>query len=276
MENLEIKTPAKINFGLNIINKRQDGFHDLITIFYPVNLYDIISFKKSRYTTLICNIDSLQNTGDNLIIKAIRELEKEFGEIFNLEIKLRKNIPIGAGLGSGSSNAAATLKALNELYNLNLNTKDLIKFASKIGSDVSFFINPLPSLALSRGEVLKVIDFKIGYPILLVNPDIHISTKWAYENIIPHKPKFDLATLNGKLSFDFEKLRKSVNNDFEVLIFKKYPKIKQIKKQLYAAGALFALMSGSGSTVFGIFPNRKIAEKIRRNFPTGYLTHISQ
>ncbi|HED37342.1 MAG TPA: 4-(cytidine 5'-diphospho)-2-C-methyl-D-erythritol kinase [Ignavibacteria bacterium] len=276
MENLEIKTPAKINFGLNIINKRQDGFHNLTTIFYPINLYDIISFKKSRHTTLICNIDSLRNTENNLIINAIKELEKEFGKIFNLEIKLKKNIPIGAGLGSGSSNAAATLKALNELYNLNLNTKDLIKFASTIGSDVSFFINPLPSLAFSRGEILKVIDFKIDYPILLVNPGIHISTKWAYENIIPHKPKFDLATLSGKLSFDFEKLQEFVKNDFEVPVFKKYPEIKQIKKQLYAGGALFSLMSGSGSTVFGIFSDRKIAEKIRKNFPTGYLTHISQ
>ncbi len=274
MEKLEIKTPAKINFGLNVVKKRDDGFHDIISIFYPIDFFDYIEFKKSTHTTIICNVDSLRNTEDNLITKAIRVLENQFNKSFNLEIFLQKSIPMGAGLGGGSSDAAATLLALNKLFKLKLTADQLRKFAMEIGSDVPFFINPVPSLAGSRGEILREFNFNINFPILLVTPNIHVSTKWAYRNIIPKKPVFDLSELDGTVEPDFKILKQKIQNDFEIPVFQRYSAIKQIKQQLYKSGALFALMSGSGSSLFGIFPNLVTAQNAKKKFDGKYITHI--
>lgn len=274
MDYLEIKAPAKINFGLNIISKRDDGYHNIKTIFYPLNdLYDVIKFSKSDKLIFTCNENELVNNR-NLIIKAKDILEKEAKIKFNVKIELIKKIPVGAGLGGGSSDAAATLLSLNEMFSLKFDIETLKKFAMQLGSDVPFFINPKPSFAAGRGEKITLIDFEINLPVLIVNPGIHISTKEAYRNIIPKKPAFDLKNIS-EINFSDIEFLKQITNDFEEYVFKTYPKVYQIKEKLYQYGSKFALMTGSGSTVFGIFENVETAKKVKKSFPLGYFTFIS-
>ncbi|GAB6282299.1 MAG: 4-(cytidine 5'-diphospho)-2-C-methyl-D-erythritol kinase [Ignavibacterium sp.] len=275
MDKLEFKSPAKINFGLNIINKRADGYHNIETIFYPINLWDILTFKKSKDFSFNSNLKEIQNE-NNLIIKAIHLLEDFIKEKINVSIYLQKNIPIGAGLGGGSSNAATTLLAINELYNLNLEDEIIFELAIQLGSDVPFFLNPIPSFATSRGEEIYPIKFEIRKPILIINPGIHISTKWAYENIIPKFPLFHLSVLNKIQINNFNELKDKVVNDFEEIIFQFYPEIKKIKDDLYNLNAEFSLMSGSGSSVFGIFPNQKYANLGKQFFTKKYFTYLNE
>ncbi len=276
MEKLKVKSPAKINLGLNIIRKRQDGFHDLETIFYPLNLYDIINFEKSDNLNFNSNNEQLNEENSNLIIKAIRLLEKISDKRLNVNIYLEKNIPIGAGLGGGSSNAAFTLSAINHLFDLKFTIDQLSNFALELGSDVPYFLNPIPSFAESRGEIISPLKFKINFPIVIVNPGIHISTKWAFENIIPHKSKFSLRDLGDlKSEEDFKKLRLKVFNDFEEVVFRKYTEIQKIKNKFDESGALFSLMTGTGSTVFGIFNKLENANHFCSNLPDKYFKFIS-
>jgi len=162
---------------------------------------------------------------------------------------------LGAGLGGGSSNAATTLKALNELYHLKFNYKTLADLALNIGSDVPYFLNPTPAIGESRGEKIKPSSLEINYPILIVNPGIVISTKWAFDNVKIQKSKMTQLEQLAKGNLDFEKMKISVKNDFELLVFSSYPIISEIKEDLYKQGAEFALMTGTGSTVYGIFSN---------------------
>jgi 4-diphosphocytidyl-2-C-methyl-D-erythritol kinase len=274
MDYLEIKAPAKINFGLNIISKRDDGYHNIETIFYPLNdFYDLITFRKSEKFTFTSTNKELENSG-NLIIKAKDLLQSEAKKIFDVKIELIKKIPVGAGLGGGSSDAAAALLSLNEMFDLKYEIETLKKFSLRLGSDVPFFINPKPSFAEGRGEKINLINFEINQPILIVNPGIHISTKEAYRNIAPKKPSFNLRNLL-KTDFSNNELLKNITNDFEDYVFKIHPKVKEIKDRLYLNEAKFALMSGSGSTVFGIFENIEAAKKAKETFPTHYFTFIS-
>jgi 4-diphosphocytidyl-2-C-methyl-D-erythritol kinase len=274
MDYLEIKAPAKINFGLNVISKRDDGYHNIETIFYPLNdLYDVIKFSKSEKFVFSSNKKDLENN-HNLIIKAKNILEKELQKKINVKIELIKKIPVGAGLGGGSSDASATLLSLNEMFGLKFEIETLKKFALQLGSDVPFFINPNPSFAEGRGENITLVDFEINLPILIVNPHIHISTKEAYQNITAKKQSFNLRNIT---KFDFSNIEelKQITNDFEDYVFRTYPKVKQIKEQLYSSGAKFALMTGSGSTVFGIFENIETIKKAKKSFPSEYFTYIS-
>jgi len=276
MEEFRIKTPAKINFGLNVIGKRPDGFHNIETIFYPVKLYDYLTFSFSKSFKFYSNVESLNKEPNNSIIKAKRLLENLTRKKLNFTIRLKKNIPIGAGMGGGSSDGAATLLALNKIFELKLSKQKVKELALKIGSDVPYFMEPKPAFAISRGEVIQKIKFKIPYPILIVNPGINVSTKWAYQNIIPHKPKYHLFNL-PLIGFErFNKLKDLVTNDFEESVFKRYPKIQEIKLILYNSGARFALMTGSGSTVFGIFKNIRQAQKADEIFKKHYFTFISK
>jgi 4-diphosphocytidyl-2-C-methyl-D-erythritol kinase len=275
MDYLEIKAPAKINFGLYITSKREDGYHNLETIFYPIyDLYDEMFFMPSDSFILTTDNEDLNNE-DNLIVKAKNLLEELTGKIINVKIDLKKNIPMGAGMGGGSSDAATTLISLNEMFNLKVDNPVLMRLALKLGSDVPFFIKPKPSFAQSRGEELSLIDFHISLPILIVNPGIHVSTKSAYQNIRPHKSEFNLRNLEH---FDLEQpaeLVKNVRNDFEDFVFNSFPEVKTIKEEMYNMGAVFSIMTGSGSTVFGIFENLDEAEKAKRCFPAEYFTFIS-
>jgi 4-diphosphocytidyl-2-C-methyl-D-erythritol kinase len=273
MKKILINSPAKINFGLNIIEKRMDGFHNLETIFYPLELSDKIVFEKSDRFSFISNVPSLDIDPTNLIIKALFLIEKFIKRKLDVKISLQKVIPIGGGLGGGSSNAAHTLLSLNELFELKIPIEAIKTMALQLGSDVPFFLRPIPSFATSRGEILEPIDFEINKPLLLINPKIHISTQWAFQNITPQKVKFQLKNLvsNDK---SFISYRETIKNDFEEIVTSNYPELAELKKKLYDFGADFVLMSGSGSTFFAIFSDPETAEYAKKYYEKNYFCFL--
>ena len=253
----EINTPAKINIGLYVTEKRQDGYHNIETIFYPVALSDRILFEESDKFHFSTNLSSLPEDSTNLVINAKNLLEEYTGEKLNVKIYLEKNIPVGAGLGGGSSDAAAVLNTLNSYKGLNLSSKEIFDLALRLGSDVPFFLNPCPSFASGRGETLQNILLHLELPLVIVNPGINISTRWAYSHIKPQSPVFKLSDVK---SLDHLKMyRESISNVFEKAVFEKYPVVRNLKSLQYKMGAVFSLMSGSGSTVFGIYPDSESA-----------------
>jgi 4-diphosphocytidyl-2-C-methyl-D-erythritol kinase len=272
LESIKINAPAKINVGLNIVKKRDDGYHNLETIFYQINdLFDVLTFEKSDKLELVLSEDNQDLRNDNIIINAVKLLEEKVKKNFNIKITLNKNIPIGAGLGGGSSDGAATLKAINKLFDLNITHDELKTFALELGSDVPLFLYDYPTIGKSRGEDLEKLDIKIDKPILLVNPGIHISTKDAFSNIIPQQNKFDYSGIN---QYKINEWNGKVINDFENSVFGLYPEIAKIKNRLVKNGALFALMSGTGSTVYGIFESLSKAESVAELFPKTYFTFV--
>ena len=274
MEKLEIKTPCKINLGLRVIRKRPDGYHDIETIFYPINLFDKLTFELSDSFSFDTNNSLIKSEETNSVTAALRKLEELTGRKFQVKVYLEKNIPIGAGLGGGSSDGAAALTGLNKLFELKLSEDELKRIALGIGSDTPFFIEPKPSFAESRGEVLKAVDFNIEFPILIINPGIHVSTKWAYESLTIDSGKKNHLEYESLLSKDWNEIKNHLKNDFEEVVFLKYPEIKNIKDKLYESGALFSLMTGSGSTVFGIFPDITSAINAGSKFPEDYFRFI--
>lgn len=274
MENLTINTPAKINFGLNVISKRSDGFHDIQTIFYPLNICDTITFSESNKFVFETDNEALNSEKDNLIMKAKTELEDYSKKELNVKIHLSKKIPIGAGLGGGSSDAAAVLKTLNKFFRLNIDSFKLNEVAAKIGSDVPFFLNPFPSFASSRGEVLEQIDFNIDYSIFLINPGIFVSTKWAYEKVKPAKPDLSLLESYRRGKLKLENFREFIKNDFEKPVMEEFQAIRKLKDELYEMGADFALMSGSGSSLFAIFKNPVLAAEAKEFYENQYFTYL--
>jgi len=275
MSKITLKSPAKINIGLNIIRKRNDGYHDLETIFYPLLLHDILTFEKADETNLKSNSNEINSLQTNLISTAIEFLETIVDRKLNVKIYLEKNIPIGAGLGGGSSNAAATLKALNQLFELNLTYDKLSEIALKLGSDVPFFLEPFPCFASSRGEIRKNIQLSLSQPILIVNPGIHISTKWAFQNLELTSHKKSLIELCEHSSITIDDIKDYATNDFENIVFEKYPEIKSIKDKLDASVADFVSMTGTGSTVYGVFSNLQKARWVKEDFDRSYFTYIN-
>ena len=275
MYKIILKSPAKINIGLNIIRKRDDGFHDLETIFYPLLLSDILTFEKADETKLESNSTEINSLQINLISTAIEFLEIIVDRKLNVKISLEKNIPIGAGLGGGSSNAASTLKALNQLFELNLNYDKLSEIALKLGSDVPFFLEPYPCFTSSRGELRKNIRLSLSQPILIVNPGIHISTKWAFQNLELTSHKKSLKELCGQNSVTIDDIKDYATNDFENIVYEIYPEIKSIKDKLDASGADFVSMTGTGSTVYGVFSNLQKARWVKEDFDASYFTYIN-
>jgi 4-diphosphocytidyl-2-C-methyl-D-erythritol kinase len=249
---------CKINLGLNITGKREDGYHNLETVFYPIALKDaleaIVSDKDAA--TVRFSSSGLPVNGDpsnNLCMKAWNLLNKDFPECRKVQIHLHKAIPMGAGLGGGSADGAFTLLLLNQLLQLRLSEEQLLYYALQLGSDCPFFIKNKPCLATGRGEILREINLDLSrFHFVLVNPGIHISTAEAFANIIPRKPELSVAEI---INDPIETWRYRLTNDFEQSIEKNHPAITQIKSTLYNHGALYASMSGSGSTVYGIFPS---------------------
>jgi len=258
MAKLEIKAPAKINIGLYITRKREDGFHDIETIFYPINLSDKIIIEDSNRFYFTSSKKTLQNH-TNLIVRAKKLIEEYSGKRMEYKIHLEKKIPLGAGLGGGSSDAAAVLKGLNTISELNLSGQDLLNLALKLGSDIPFFLDPKPAFAGGRGEVIKTLSFHIEQPIILVNSGIQVSSAWAYSKIKPKEHEFDLRKIKSLDLNSLKQLSTRLENDFEKVVFQKYPRVKEIKSMHYDLGAVFSLMSGSGSTVFGIYPDESAA-----------------
>lgn len=255
---------GKINLGLNIISKRADGFHEIETCFFPVGLCDILEIKaiKGKTEFISSGIEIPGAVSDNLCISAWKLIHAEY-KIPPVRIYLHKRIPIGAGLGGGSSDAAFMLKALNSCFGLQLSEEKLLLYASELGSDCSFFISNKAAIAKGRGEILTPCPIDLNlYKVALVYPEIHISTSDAYSSVSPHEPE---NRLEGVLCTPPDSWRESLKNDFEEPIFNKYPEISNIKDKLYQLGAVYASMSGSGSTVFGIFKG-SIPEDISCHF----------
>ena len=248
---------CKINLGLHILGKRDDGFHNLETVFYPVPFKEALELIPSTNTGIEFTATGLAvdgNAADNLCVKAYHLLKKDFPEIPTIKIHLHKAIPLGAGLGGGSADAAFMLKLLNEKFKLNLSTDQLINYALQLGSDCPFFIINKPCLATGRGEMLEEIAVDLSaYKIVLINPGIHINTGWAFSNISPAQPARSIKEI---IHQPVNTWKDELKNDFESAVFTAHPAIKEIKETLYSQGAVYAAMSGSGSTVFGIFePN---------------------
>ena len=256
---------AKINLGLNIIHKREDGYHELQTCFYPVYWQDVLEINPSEKTTIATSGIPIPDDGNNIILKAYKLLATHF-DLPPVKIHLHKVIPIGAGLGGGSADAAFAVKLLNKEFSLGLNELQMIDFASQLGADCSFFIKNKPCLASGIGEKLIEVDLKLkGNFIFMVYPNIHISTKEAYSNIKPKLPTISIREVLNQ--YELINWKNLLFNDFEIPLFESYPVLKEIKSELYTAGAIYASMSGSGSCMYGIFN-----QKSKMNFPEEYTT----
>lgn len=244
---------AKINLGLRVVSKRSDGYHNLETVFYPVPLSDaleIIPAAEKEDKLIISGMFIDGSTEDNLVVKALELLRNDF-VIPPLEIYLRKKIPLGAGLGGGSADAAFMLKLLNDFCQLQLSEEQLEDYAVRLGADCPFFIKNEPVFAQGIGNEFSPVDINLqGYRIFIVKPDIFVSTKEAYDDV---KPQASTVFLKEIIQLPVKKWKNYLINDFEKSIFPKYPKIEQIKNALYDQGAVYASMSGSGSAVFGLF-----------------------
>ncbi len=279
---------AKINIGLNVVAKRADGYHDIETVFYPVLLQDALEVKPMRpldpaqlrkrleagllvqpddvflpYHRLFrkkedipcCSLEMTGNefpfkAADNLVVKAYLLLQQDF-DLPSIDIKLHKHIPSGAGLGGGSSDCAFMISLLNRRFNLRMRDSMMERYAARLGSDCAFFISNTPSIATGRGEILNPISLSLkGYTILLVKPDVSVSTAEAYASLTPKQPEIPLAEAIKRPVTEW---KDCVFNDFETTVFAKYPLLADIKQKLYSMGAVYAAMSGSGSTIYGLF-----------------------
>ena len=241
---------AKINIGLNVLEKRADGYHELSSVFYPVKDFcDILEITPSIEFSF--SSSGIEVPGErNICIQAFEMLKQDFG-INNVSIHLHKQIPIGAGLGGGSADGAFMLKAMNTLFDLKLSTDKLEKYALQLGSDCPFFIENIPKYVQGIGEKMSIVDLDLSsYKLKFIFPELHISTAEAYCDIIPRIPETSLLDL---INQPIENWKEKVKNDFEVTIFKKHSQLQKMKTQLYADRAIYASMSGSGCVLYGVF-----------------------
>jgi 4-diphosphocytidyl-2-C-methyl-D-erythritol kinase len=271
--------PCKINLGLRVTQKREDGFHALETVFYPLTLTDALEIIiADAHTTEPLTFTSSGlvihgDTSDNLCCKAYWLLKKDYPDIPNIKMHLHKKIPMGAGLGGGSADGAFTLTLLNQLFNLQLPEEKLMQYALTLGSDCPFFILNSPAFATGRGEILAPTYVNLdGYNIVIVNPGIAISTKMAFSFITPNQPSTQIPDI---LNLPINTWKDSLINDFEAPIFKTLPELQNIKATLYNNGAVYASMTGTGSTIYGIFPT-SIMSEISFDFPSNYFVYINQ
>jgi len=261
---------CKINLGLNIIGKRNDGFHNIETVFYPISVYDaleVVTANEESGTTQFSKTgETVQGeAASNLCLKAYELLVRDFPGLPAIRMHLHKSIPVGAGLGGGSSDAAFTLKLLNGMFNLGLSQEGLREYALTLGSDCPFFVLNKPSFASGRGEVLNELSLELSqFKFVIVNPGIHINTTEAFLAIklTPHSK-----SIKQIIQQSVESWRIELKNDFEETVFEKHPAIRQVKDDLYIAGAIYASMSGTGSTVYGMFQKDK---EVPLAFPSNY------
>lgn len=270
---LLLRAYAKINLGLRILRKREDGYHDIETIFHRVNLYDEITFEQAPEISLTSTGIDVPVNDDHLCLRAARLLQSEQRVQSGVRIMLNKKIPVGAGLGGGSSDAAATLIGLNSLWQLGLSHELLSSLALRLGSDVPYFLKPGSATATGRGELLEYFDLDLPYWIVLVYPDLHISTAWAYGAMhIGHRTSnISLKQILLENMNDPRRLPLLLPNDFEPLVLRTHEPVARVKKMLYDRGAVFAQMSGSGSSVYGLFRDENdaigAADEFRQQFP---------
>lgn len=245
-------SPCKINLGLSILEKRTDGFHALETVFYPVALHDIVELVPAKlFAFTHTGISIPGDTSNNLCVKAYHLLKADYPHIGDVKIHLHKNIPMGAGLGGGSADGSTVLQLLNELFKLNLSKTQLLNYAAELGSDCPFFIFNEACHATGRGEILAPISIDLSnYTIVLVHPGIHIATPWAFQQLTPCVKEKTIAEI---IKQPIDTWKAELINDFEAPVFKAYPALENFKNNLYKQGAIYASMSGSGSSLFGIF-----------------------
>lgn len=274
MQQISVKAFAKINLGLFITGKRPDGYHTLETVFAPISWYDEFSFMPSDDLAMTCSNQELPSDDSNLCIRAAKALREFAGTSQGVSIALTKNIPFGAGLGGGSSDAAKTLNVLNTLWNINAPAAELKSIAVTLGADVPYFLETSGlAFASGIGDELEDLDCSLPFSILTVFPGEHISTVWAYRNFYH---RFERKTPDlKKLTFDLCNNRnpavlQSYENDFEPVVFNNYPSVRAVKEELLGKGAVYASLSGSGSAVFGLFQDIEKAETAAESFQESY------
>jgi 4-diphosphocytidyl-2-C-methyl-D-erythritol kinase len=254
---------CKINLGLHILRRRPDGFHDLDTCFYPLPWSDVLEWLPSdelTFTATGLNIPGTEH--DNLCLKAYRILQREHS-IPPVKGHLHKIVPMGAGLGGGSADGAHTLRVLNQILALNLSASQLAAYARELGSDCAYFLLNGAARGTGRGDVLEPLSLQLhGYYLVLVTPTVHVSTAQAYAGITPKSP---LESLTTTLARPISEWKDHLVNDFEPSVFTRFPELVALKQKMYALGAVYASMSGSGSSVFGLFKESVSRE---RDFPS--------
>lgn len=257
---------AKINLGLNIVSKREDGYHNIETVFYPIPLTDVLEIELSSTNNefIFSGIELESKLLDNICYKAYMDFKRYFN-LPKIKCMLHKAIPIGAGLGGGSSDGAYIIKLLNDFFKLELSEKIMEKHTSKLGADCAFFIKNKPVLAKGIGNIFEPINLSLaGKFLVIVKPPVNISTQQAYDNIDLKQTKNSISKI---IQQPIESWKDKLNNDFEKSIFSKYPQIAEIKEELYHHGAIYASMSGSGSAVYGIFDS---SIYLKKNFPKDF------
>ena len=263
---MEIKANCKINIGLDVLRRRADGYHDLSTVMVPVKgLYDVLTVEQAEASSLkIVGIEVDCDPEQNICMKALRLMQQRYS-IGEASITLDKRIPFGAGLGGGSADGTVVILALNEIFALGLDEATLISLAAELGSDTAFFVRNSPQLCEGRGEIMTPIELDLaGYWLVLIKPDANVSTREAYAGVVPAIPEL---SLTERLQKPIAEWQGCVKNDFEKSVFAAHPIIGEIKQELIDAGATYASMSGSGSTVFGLFAGEEQAQKMAHRTP---------
>lgn len=275
---MHVKAYAKINLGLHIVGKRPDGFHNIETVFHRINLFDEITLRENDTIAVTTHTGTIPTNDQNLCWKAVELLQQVFQTTHGVAIDIAKNIPVGAGLGGGSSDAAVMLRAVPALWGKHLDAKTANDLALKLGSDVPFFLGTYSAYAEGRGEKLSFTHLDLPYWIVLVNPGIHVSTPWAYAALAEKRngtfPR--RTTLGKRFSLSALQCITTSDNDFEEVVFEAHPEIGAIKKKLLAHKAVHALMSGSGSSVFGLFDHEADARKAMSAFDPAYFVHLTE
>lgn len=269
---------AKINLGLRIIRKRPDGFHDIETVFHRVGLHDIIEIREADEISVVSTDPAAPSDQTNLAYRAAALLREASGAKAGAGISITKRIPVGAGLGGGSSNAATVLNGLQEFWNVRVPAERLQEIALQLGSDVPYFLGGGSAEAHGRGERLTYLALVIPYAILVCTPGLHVSTAWAYRSVTPRGSE-PLRPLKDELADALQRpelLPAALANDFEPPVFASFPAIAEAKETLLATGAICASMSGSGSSVFGFYRTTEEAESASRMFRApGMTTHVT-
>lgn len=263
---MEIKANCKINIGLDVLRRRADGYHDLSTVMVPVKgLYDVLTIEQAEKSSLsIVGIEVDCDAEQNICMKALRLMQQRYG-IGEASITLDKRIPFGAGLGGGSADGTAVILALNDIFSLGLDEATLISLAAELGSDTAFFVRNTPQLCEGRGEIMTPIELDLaGYWLVLIKPNANVSTREAYAGVVPAIPEL---SLTERLRKPIAEWQGCVKNDFEKSVFAAHPIIADFKQKMIDAGSTYASMSGSGSTVFGLFADKEQAESLAQYTP---------
>jgi len=266
---------CKINIGLRILNKRPDNYHNLETVCIPIGWCDTLEVLPSNDISFSSQGLDIQGSAEqNLCVKAVKLLQNDYAEqVKGAKIHLYKRIPMGAGLGGGSADAAYTLMAINQLYNLQLSIEQLGQYAQKLGSDTLLFLYNKPQFCYEKGDKTQILSLSVPYPIVVIYPDIHSNTSLAYQNIVyqNHEGK---SLLKDITEIPLQQWKEYIHNDFELSIGQKHPQILELKDKMYHYGATYASMSGSGSAVYGIFEYSSNLRKVLQELPKSYLYHV--